>query len=79
MRRIAFAAVLAAVIDGAGWLAFQRLTAIPPPGTLYGNVEIRQVDLPDRRLSQAHAPEFPAYDSCVIALMAYSWQPKQMS
>jgi HlyD family secretion protein len=45
MRRIAFAAVVAAVIGGVGWLAFQRLTAIPPPGTLYGNVEIRQVDL----------------------------------
>jgi len=29
----------------AGWLAWQRLAARPDPGTLYGNVEIRQVDL----------------------------------
>src|ERR1700752_4918033 len=27
------------------WLALQRLDANAPPGTLYGNVEIRQVDL----------------------------------
>ena len=30
---------------GIGWFVAQRLTAVAPPGTLYGNVEIRQVDL----------------------------------
>ena len=45
MRRAAFAVVAAAVIGGIAWLAAQRLTATAPPGTLYGNVEIRQVDL----------------------------------
>ncbi|HSZ90336.1 MAG TPA: HlyD family efflux transporter periplasmic adaptor subunit [Acetobacteraceae bacterium] len=45
MRRIAFAVIAVAVIGGIVWLAVQRLTATAPPGTLYGNVEIRQVDL----------------------------------
>jgi HlyD family secretion protein len=45
MRRVAFAVIAAAVVGGVAWLALQRLTATPRPGTLYGNVEIRQVDL----------------------------------
>lgn len=45
MRRIALAVIALAVIGGIGWLVAQRLMATPPPGTLYGNVEIRQVDL----------------------------------
>jgi HlyD family secretion protein len=42
-----FVAVAAAVLAlaGTGWLVFQRVAAAPPDGTLYGNVEIRQVDL----------------------------------
>jgi HlyD family secretion protein len=45
MRRLAFAVIAIAVIGGIGWLAAQRLATTAPPGTLYGNVEIRQVDL----------------------------------
>jgi HlyD family secretion protein len=45
MKRVAMAVVLLAVAGGIGWLVMQRLGAAPPPGTLYGNVEIRQVDL----------------------------------
>ncbi len=45
MRRIVFAIIAAAVAAGIGWLIVQRLAATPSPGTLYGNVEIRQVDL----------------------------------
>ena len=45
MRRIVSAVIAAALIGGVAWLAVQRLTATAPPGTLYGNVEIRQVDL----------------------------------
>ena len=45
MRRVAFAVIAVAVVGGVAWLAVQRLTATAPPGTLYGNVEIRQVDL----------------------------------
>ena len=45
MRRVAFAVIAAAVVGGVAWLALQRLAATPRPGTLYGNVEIRQVDL----------------------------------
>ena len=45
MRRVAFAVVAAAAFIGVGWLTVQRITGAPPPGTLYGNVEIRQVDL----------------------------------
>ncbi len=44
-RRVAFIAIAIAAIGAAGWLIEQRLIATPPPGTLYGNVEIRQVDL----------------------------------
>jgi HlyD family secretion protein len=45
MRRIAFTIVAAAAAAGIGWLVVQRLGAAPSPDTLYGNVEIRQVDL----------------------------------
>lgn len=45
MRRFVFAALAVAAIGAVVWLAVQRLEAIAPPGTLYGNVEIRQVDL----------------------------------
>jgi HlyD family secretion protein len=45
MRRLVFAIVAVIAIGGAGWLIAQRLTATPLAGTLYGNVEIRQVDL----------------------------------
>jgi HlyD family secretion protein len=45
MRRVAFAVVAVAAIIGVAWLAVQRITGAQPPGTLYGNVEIRQVDL----------------------------------
>ncbi len=45
MRRLVFTVIAIAVVGGIGWLVVQRLTAKPPPGTLYGNVEIRQVDL----------------------------------
>jgi HlyD family secretion protein len=45
MRRIALAIVALAVAAGIGWLIVQRIAASPPSGTLYGNVEIRQVDL----------------------------------
>jgi len=45
MRRLPLIVILLAVLTGAGYLLVQRLTATPPPGTLYGNVEIRQVDL----------------------------------
>jgi HlyD family secretion protein len=45
MRHVAFAVVAAAAFIGVGWLTVQRITGAPPPGTLYGNVEIRQVDL----------------------------------
>jgi HlyD family secretion protein len=45
MRRVAFAVVAAAAFIGVGWLTVQRITGAPPPGMLYGNVEIRQVDL----------------------------------
>jgi HlyD family secretion protein len=45
MRRLAFVAVAIVVLGGLGWLAVQRFAATAPPGTLYGNVEIRQVDL----------------------------------
>lgn len=45
MRRLVFAIAAIAAIGGIGWLAVLRLASAPPPGTLYGNVEIRQVDL----------------------------------
>ena len=45
MRRVAIAIVMLAALAGIAWLFVQRLAAVPDPGTLYGNVEIRQVDL----------------------------------
>jgi multidrug efflux pump subunit AcrA (membrane-fusion protein) len=45
MKRLAVVAIAILVMAGAGWLVWQRLAGAPPPGTLYGNVEIRQVDL----------------------------------
>ena len=45
MKRVAVAVVGLAVLAGIVWLAVQRVNAVPEPGTLYGNVEIRQVDL----------------------------------
>ena len=45
MRRIVIAVVALAVLGGLGVLLVQRLAAAPAPGTLYGNVEIREVDL----------------------------------
>jgi HlyD family secretion protein len=45
MKRFAAAFLAVAAIGAVIWLAVQRLEATAPPGTLYGNVEIRQVDL----------------------------------
>ena len=45
MKRLAVAVLAVAAVGALIWLALQRLEATVPPGTLYGNVEIRQVDL----------------------------------
>ena len=45
MKRFIVALLAVAAIGAVAWLAVQRLETIAPPGTLYGNVEIRQVDL----------------------------------
>ena len=45
MRRIFLLVLVIAVLGGGGWLLLQRLSATPDQGTLYGNVDIRQVDL----------------------------------
>lgn len=45
MKRVAVPVLVLAVVAGLVWLAVQLVSAVPPPGTLYGNVEIRQVDL----------------------------------
>ncbi len=45
MKRILAVAILIIVLGGGFWMAAQRLAADAPPGRLYGNVEIRQVDL----------------------------------
>jgi HlyD family secretion protein len=45
MKRIIQVVLALAVLGGGGWMLAQRLTAAPDPGTLYGNVDIRQVDL----------------------------------
>jgi HlyD family secretion protein len=42
---LAIAVAALAVLAGAGWFVVQRLGPASPDGTLYGNVEIRQVDL----------------------------------
>jgi HlyD family secretion protein len=44
MKRIAVIVVATVAVAGIGWLGVQRLSG-PPPTRLYGNVEIRQVDL----------------------------------
>jgi HlyD family secretion protein len=45
MKRFAIAAVVLVAQVGVGWLVVQRIGAEQAQGTLYGNVEIRQVDL----------------------------------
>jgi len=45
MKRLVPLLIAAGVLAGGGWLLLQRLSAAPDPGTLYGNVDIRQVDL----------------------------------
>ncbi|MDR3534054.1 MAG: efflux RND transporter periplasmic adaptor subunit [Rhodopila sp.] len=45
MKRIVVASVVLVALAVLGWLVFQRVGAEPPAGTLYGNIEIRQVDL----------------------------------
>jgi HlyD family secretion protein len=45
MRRAVPVLVLLAVLAGVALLLVRRLSSEPSPGTLYGNVEIRQVDL----------------------------------
>ncbi len=45
MKRVAALAAALAVLAGIAWLVAERLASVPPAGTLYGNVEIRQVDL----------------------------------
>jgi HlyD family secretion protein len=45
MKRLAIVIVMFGVLAGVGWLIVQRLAAEPADDTLYGNIEIRQVDL----------------------------------
>src|SRR5690349_6604712 len=45
MKRLAALVVAVVVIGGLIWFAWHRIEATAPPGTLNGNVEIRQVDL----------------------------------
>lgn len=45
MKRLAIAVVIMFGLAGVGWLVVQRIAAQPAEGTLYGNIEIRQVDL----------------------------------
>ncbi len=45
MKRLPLVVVALVVLAGGAGLLAQRLAASPDPGTLYGNVEIRQVDL----------------------------------
>jgi len=45
VKRFIVAAVIVAVVGGIGFLAVQRARSGPPDGTLYGNVEIREVSL----------------------------------
>jgi len=45
VKRVALGGLALTAVAGLAWLAVQRVTAVPPSGTLYGNVEIRQVDL----------------------------------
>ena len=45
MRRIALVLLAIAVVGGLGWFVVQRFDFAPAADTLFGNVEIRQVDL----------------------------------
>jgi len=45
MKRVAIAVAVLVVLGGLGWTGWQRLSASAPADRLYGNVEIRQVDL----------------------------------
>lgn len=45
MKRYLPLVLLLVVCAAGGWLLVLRLAAAPDPGTLYGNVEVRQVDL----------------------------------
>jgi HlyD family secretion protein len=45
MKRILGLVLVLAVLAGVAWLVVQRLGAAAPAGRLFGNVEIRQVDL----------------------------------
>jgi len=45
MKRFAISAAVVVALAAIGWLVFSRIAAAPPAGTLFGNVEIRQVDL----------------------------------
>ena len=45
MKRLPIVVVLLLILGGGGWLLAQRLAAAPDIGTLYGTVDIRQVDL----------------------------------
>jgi HlyD family secretion protein len=45
MKRLPLVVIAIAAVAGIGSLVAQRLTAVAPAGTLYGNVDIRQVDL----------------------------------
>ena len=45
MKRILPPVLIAIVLAGVAWFIWQRLNARPDPDVLYGNVEIRQVDL----------------------------------
>ena len=45
MKRLTIVIAMLGILAGAGWLIAQRLAAEPNDDTLYGNIEIRQVDL----------------------------------
>ena len=45
MKRLPIALAIVLLLGGIGWLIAGRLTGAATSGTLYGNVEIRQVDL----------------------------------
>ncbi len=45
MKRVILTIILLTIVGGGGWLLARNLAAVPDAGTLYGNVEIRQVDL----------------------------------
>ncbi|MCW3475070.1 efflux RND transporter periplasmic adaptor subunit [Limobrevibacterium gyesilva] len=45
VRRVVLPVVVLAALAGVGVLAVERARSVPSPGTMFGNVEIRQVDL----------------------------------